>query len=82
MLFDIVINPEFARPDTNKLIQKNILTIDDGDYQRVVIFILHKDAYQPDIEDYVYTNTYYGSCSGCDALLGINEYEMCPVIRK
>ena len=71
LLFDIVINPEV----NNKFDTKNILEIDDGDYQGTEIFILHKDVYQPDIEDYVYTNTYYGSCSGCDTLLSINEYE-------
>ena len=71
LLFDIVINPEV----NNKFDTKNILTIDDGDYKGTEIFILHKDVYQPDIEDYVYTNTYYGSCSGCDTLLSINEYE-------
>lgn len=71
LLFDIVINPELD----NKFDTKNILEIDDGDYQGTEIFILHKNVYQPDIEDYVYTNTYYGSCSGCDTLLAINEYE-------
>lgn len=71
LLFDIVINPEFD----NKFDTTNILTIDDGDYQGTEIFILHKNVYQPDIEDYVYTNTYYGSCSGCDTLQGIHEYE-------
>lgn len=57
------------------LIQKNILEIDDGDYQGTEIFILHKNVYQPYIEDYVYTSTYYGSCSGCDTLMGISEYD-------
>ena len=38
---------------------------------RTQIFILHRDVYQPGAEDYVYTNTYYGSCSGCDTLQGI-----------
>lgn len=75
LLFDIVINPELGGWDTNKFDTKNILKIDDGDYQGTEIYILHRDVYQPGIEDYVYTNTYYGSCSGCDALLGINEYE-------
>lgn len=70
LLFDIVINPEFH----NKFDTKNILNIDDGDYQWTEIFILHKNVYQPDIKDYVYTNVYYGSCSGCDTLLSINDY--------
>lgn len=75
MLFDIVINPEFGGWDNNKFDTKNILKIDDGDYQGTEIFILHKDVYQPDIEDYVYTNTHYGSCSGCDTLMGIYRYD-------
>ena len=70
LLFDFVVNPEFD----NKFDTKNILEIDDGDYQGTEIYILHKDVYQPEIEDYVYTNTYYGSCSGCDTLMGISSY--------
>ena len=53
----------------------NILVIDDGEYQGTQIFIIHKDTYQPSISDYVYTNTYYGSCSGCDTLQAISGYD-------
>lgn len=71
ILFDKVINKDEEEPfDT-----KNICVIDDGSYQGTQIFILHKDIYQPEIEDYVYTNTYYGSCSGCDTLLSISDYD-------
>jgi hypothetical protein len=49
--------------------------IDDGDYQGTQIFIIPKDTYQPSVGDYVMTNTYYGSCSGCDTLQGICSYE-------
>jgi hypothetical protein len=42
--------------------------IDDGDYQGTQIFIIPKDVIQPTSGDYVMTNTYYGSCSGCDTL--------------
>ena len=38
------------------------------------IFLLHIATYQPSVSDYVYTNTYYGSCSGCDTLLAISHY--------
>lgn len=73
LLFDIVINPTrvgcYGRFDT-----KNILKIDDGDYQGTLIFILHLDTYQPSVGEYVYTSVDYGSCSGCDTLLGISEY--------
>ena len=49
--------------------------IDDGDYQGTQIFIIPADTYQPNLEDYVMTDTYYGSCSGCDTLQGICDYE-------
>ena len=48
--------------------------IDDGDYQGTQIFITPLNTYQPSVEQYVYTNTYYGSCSGCDTLLGIIDF--------
>lgn len=74
LLFDIVINPSiensYERFDT-----ENILVIDDGDYQGTQVFVLHRNDYQPSVEDYVYTNTYYGSCSGCDILQAIHWYE-------
>ena len=74
LLFDIVINPSMEDNyywfDT-----KNILVIDDGDYQGTQVFVLHRDKYQPNVEDYVYTNAYYGSCSYCDTLQGIHGYE-------
>lgn len=73
-LFDIIINPSIEDSyywfDT-----KNFCVIDDGDYQGTQVFILHRDQYQPSVEDYVYTNTYYGSCSCCDTLQAINWYE-------
>lgn len=49
--------------------------IDNGDYQGTQIFIIPKDIYQPSVGDYVMTNTYYRSCSGCDTLRGIRYYE-------
>lgn len=73
-LFDIVINPSIEN-DYYRFDTKNILIIDDGDYQGTLVFILHIDTYQPSVEDYVYTNTYYGSCSVCDTLQGIHGYE-------
>lgn len=72
-LFDIVINPSIEN-DYYGFDTKNFLVIDDGDYQGTQVFILHRNVYQPSVEDYVYTNTYYGSCSGCDTLLGISGY--------
>lgn len=49
--------------------------INDGDYQGTQIFLIPKETYQPNACDYIVTNTYYGSCSGCDTLQGISEYD-------
>jgi hypothetical protein len=53
----------------------SMTVIDDGHYQGTQIFILPLNGYQPSIEDYVVTNSYYGSCSGCDTLQAICDYE-------
>lgn len=52
-----------------------IVVIDDGDWQGTEIFVLHKNAYHPSEEDYVYTSAYYGSCSECDTILSIKFME-------
>lgn len=75
LLFEIIINRDID-DDWDKFDTDNIIVIDDGDYQGTQIFILHQNSYQPSIEEYVYTNTYYGSCSGCDTLLGIQSYDL------
>ena len=63
---------KYFLPDYN---YKKITVIDDGDYQGTQIFIIPKNTYQPCVTEYLYTNNYYGSCSGCDTLLGISGYE-------
>lgn len=52
-----------------------ITVVDNGDYQGTQIFLIPTDTYQPSIDDYLITHTYYGSCSGCDTLQGISDYE-------
>lgn len=73
-IFKIVINDSdrygYKNFDTEKMI-----VIDHGDYQGTLIFIIPAKTYQPSIEDYVVTHNYYGSCSGCDTLMWILEYE-------
>jgi hypothetical protein len=54
---------------------KKITKIDDGDYQGTQIFLIPKDTYQPDISNYIFTHTYYGSCSGCDTLKSIQGFQ-------
>lgn len=73
LLFEKVINVDLVY-DSEKFDIENIKIIDDGDYQGTQIFIIHRDSYQPGINEYVYTHTYYGSCSGCDTLLAILDY--------
>ena len=72
LVFDIVINPEMEN-DRKRYYTDDIHEIDDGDYQGTAIFILCRRVYQPEISDYVCTNTYYGSRSGCDTLMAIND---------
>lgn len=61
---------DYYNYDANK-----ITVVDDGDYQGTQIFLIPTNTYQPSVEDYLITHTYYGSCSGCDTLRAINSYE-------
>lgn len=78
-IFQIVINPYLENNSEYPLKEgfntKEMTVIDNGDYQGTQLFILPLNVYQPSIEDYVVTNTYYGSCSGCDTLLSISSYD-------
>ncbi|RUP37056.1 MAG: hypothetical protein EKK63_15925 [Acinetobacter sp.] len=51
-----------------------ITVVDDGDYQGTQIFLIPTNRYKPNIEDYLITHTYYGSCSGCDTLMSIKGF--------
>lgn len=77
ILFDVVINPKLDSNCHTIFNTDDIIEIDHGDYQGNLIFILHKDTYQPYVfdSDYVYTNVCYGSCSGCDTLQAIQAYD-------
>lgn len=52
----------------------DLTVIDNGDYQGTQLFIIPRTTYQPDVDDYIMTHVYYGSCSGCDTLLRISGY--------
>jgi hypothetical protein len=54
---------------------ENITVIDNGDYQGTLIFVIPRNCYQPNEFDYLITFAGYGSCSGCDSLLSITEFE-------
>lgn len=57
---------------------ENLVTIDHGDYQGTQLFFIPKDTYQPNASEYIWTDNYYGSCSGCDTLEAIRNYEDDP----
>lgn len=80
LLIKKVINPYLVEkvesyPMSKGLSVKNITKIDDCEYQGTQIYIIPFNTYNPDIEDYIYTHNYYGSCSGCDTLLNISNYD-------
>ncbi len=53
-----------------------IHTIDDGEYQGTLLFVIAAKGYQP--SDYWSVFVSYGSCSGCDTLRAINDYGSDP----
>ena len=67
-IFELVLTDEPVKLD-------NIETIDHGDYQGTLLYVIPFDTYQPSEYDYYFTAVSYGSCSGCDTLQGINDYE-------
>ena len=72
-----VINPYLKENETdifNSFSIKDIKVIDYGDYQGTLIIIFHEDTFRPDSSETYYTIVEYGSCSGCDTLLGIIDY--------
>ena len=72
-LFKYVINKGMIRG--YKFDIDNITVVDNGGYSGCEIFLIPLNSYCPDAEDYIVTNSYYGSCSGCDTILRISDYE-------
>ena len=62
-IVDIFLNHESQLYDLEKM-----RVIDDGDYQGTLIFIIPENTYQPNVNEYLYTYVYYGSCCGCDIM--------------
>lgn len=73
LTFETIYN-SYETTSRNKLNLDKITTIDDGDYQGSLLFMIPFDAYQPDPGEYIMTAIYYGSCSGCDALQAAQNY--------
>ena len=57
----------YGRPDPER-----ITSIDHGDYQGTLLFIIAGSGYQPN--NYWFVKVSYGSCSGCDTLECIRDY--------
>lgn len=55
---------------------ERIHTIDDGDYQGTLLFVVAAKGYQP--SDYWYVKVGYGSCSVCDTFKAIRDYDSDP----
>jgi hypothetical protein len=66
-----ILNNDYGDPNHEK-----IHTIDDGDYQGTLLFIIPENNYQPSRYWSVYVS--YGSCSGCDTLQSIQDYDDGP----
>jgi hypothetical protein len=76
-LFELVINDSRGNGTVEFNFNTEEMTIiNNGNYSGTEIFILYNDTCEPDISDYVVTHNYYGSCSGCDILLSISNYDV------
>lgn len=75
---NLCLNPKYV--DTlYELDEDKITEIDNGDYQGTLIYLIPRSCYQPMVSDYVYTSVFYGSCSGCDALLAAQGWNYCNI---
>ena len=79
IVLDEIVNNE--KPDKDygfcykTISTKDIQQIDYGDYQGTLIFVFHQNTYKPDKNETFYTVVDYGSCSVCDTLMGISDYD-------
>lgn len=74
-LVKMVVNYVLNNDEDDSWSSNDIVEIDHGDYQGTLLYLFHKDTYQPYEQEYLMTCVNYGSCSGCDALMSIQDYE-------
>ena len=72
MVVEYILNPSSGYGDTYD--KEKITLIDNGDYQGTQLFMIPLDTYQPSASEYLLTYVSYGSCSGCDTLLSIQDW--------
>jgi hypothetical protein len=66
---------EYETPDPER-----IHSIDDGDYQGTLVFVIAGSGCQPSA--YWYVKVSYGSCSGCDTLEAIHSWNDEPPTKE
>lgn len=59
-----------------------VTVIDNGDYQGTLLFVIPFKTYQPSESEYLMTYVGYGSCSGCDTLMSITDYNREPPTKE
>jgi hypothetical protein len=69
-LTELVINVDKGKFDV-----EGMTVIDNGDYQGTLIFAIPRYTYQPNEKEYIITYVDYGSCSACDTLESIRDYD-------
>lgn len=73
LVVEYILNPSIE-DEWDKFDADNITVVDNGDYQGTELFIIPRKTYQPSESDYLLTYVGYGSCSGCDTLLSIQDW--------
>ena len=74
LVVDFILNTGEDSPDGMRWNSENITMIDNGDYQGTQLFMIPLETYQPSEYEYLITYVGYGSCSGCDTLLSIQNW--------
>lgn len=74
LTFDVIYN-SIELPNVDRLDTDHITVVDNGNYQGTLLFLIPFDTYQPSENEYLMTYIGYGSCSGCDALQGAQDWD-------
>lgn len=74
LTFEYIFNSTSDELCSDRLDIKHITEIDNGGYQGTYLYIIPFDTYQPSESEYLMTYVGYGSCSGCDTLMSIQDW--------
>jgi hypothetical protein len=70
---EVLSDERWKDEECDRMDPSRIHTIDDGEYQGTLLYVIGAASYQP--SRYWYVKVDYGSCSGCDTLHGIRGYD-------